>query len=78
MRAHITIEGNREGDGGGGKENRAVSRRATKGMRNGTGGTDKQDAAKQRNRMSGPIFDDKGGDDDPVEQWCRGKRGSYK
>jgi hypothetical protein len=69
------VEGTRKGAGGGGKETSKVAKRAHKtGPRPGTNTTDKQAPHKQREKKELKHVDQ----GQIMDEWCCGKRGSYK
>jgi hypothetical protein len=69
-----TLDNGRESsDGGGGHETASIAERSTKGMRPGTGGRDRQNSKDQQAHKL--VAHDQGS---IIDQWCRGKRGSYK
>ncbi len=69
------VEGKRSGDGGSGTETKKVAKRAHKGgQRPGTGTADKQAPHKQREPKELKHVNQ----GDIINEWCSGKRGSYK
>jgi hypothetical protein len=69
------VDGPREGHGGGDSETKKVAKRAHRtGPRPGTNTTDKQKPHKQRESKELKHVDQ----GDILNEWCAGKRGSYK
>ena len=70
-----TVDGPREGRGGGDHETKRVAKHAHRtGPRPGTNTTDKQKPHKQRESKELKHVDQ----GDILNEWCSGKRGSYK
>jgi hypothetical protein len=69
------VDGPREGQGGGDHENKKVAKRAHRtGPRPGTNTSDKQAPHKQRESKELKHVDQ----GQILNEWCSGKRGSYK
>lgn len=73
--SHKHVDGPRSSHGGGDKENAKVAKSAHKtGPRPGTSTTDKQAPHKQREKKEVRHIDQ----GQILNEWCSGKRGSYK
>lgn len=85
-KSYKTVDGMRTSDGGGDDEDAAVAKRSTKGMRVGTGVEDpaKMFDSVKNMRNAGKSFKTitpRNNDSDSgshVDEWCKGKRASYK
>lgn len=74
-RSYKHVDGDRKSDGGGEHETEKVSKSAHKtGPRPGTSTSDKQKPHKQRERKEVKHVDQ----GQILNEWCSGKRGSYK
>lgn len=84
--AHKTVVGGRKSDSGGDSEQGSTGRKMVKGMKNGPGmenGPGPQPFTKKMGagRNSGhKLIDSKSEEDSgiAVDEWCRGKRSTYK